>query len=667
MALVRVYCGLASADLATSTPGSEMWLTVAVVDDAGRLLDLCDISDDAVGYAELGALLAERSSGPVGVAVAADGDDHVVTQLLVAAGRYLAYADGSSADDFAERFADDESAEEIRSSAAVRRAIGLARALQAGVLSAVPQAAPRDLLGLKPVLSAHAAVISGRQSAASTLREVLRELYPAALRAYPDPSSAVPLAVIEALPEPNQLNSGANGRSREASVVSELAASGVAEQSVIAEAVTALRVAVAETPRRTGTNRSVNGAIAETIRQAVAAVRACDGAAAALVSVLAERIGTVGVPAPQPALPTRGRPTPPPLRAVQNPPEPTRIESTRSGRSEQTRPEPTRQRAGQGGAVPAAPAARVEQRPPSITQIPTRRPTTSPVQPPYRGGTPGDLDRYAPGVPSYANSTTPTPSPDIAHPGSRADWPLRGEPIDDAPPRPASTPSGYAGEPFADRPGRVKPPWQSDDLPAEPPSLRLVENETGRPGGRGYGESGAYDSPPLRLVESDRDRGPTALDRPMAPVSSDDDRDLLIFAATRSAWFTKVEESDVDAGLEWSATQFDQGWQAAEQLSKPAVGTETSSGLPRRVPKQNLVPGSAAAEAAQPERPLRIVRDAAAIAANTSGYFRGWQRGQEVGGYAVGGRPGRESAGGWDFSRDPESDQDYEYRSASNR
>ncbi|PZM94321.1 MAG: hypothetical protein DIU79_09935 [Actinobacteria bacterium] len=37
---------------------------------------------------------------------------------------------------------------------------------------------------------------------------------------------------------------------------------------------------------------------------------------------------------------------------------------------------------------------------------------------------------------------------------------------------------------------------------------------------------------------------------------------------------------------------------------------------------------------------------------HTSGYFQGWRRGQEIGGYAIGGRPGRQSGGGWDFSRD---------------
>jgi len=82
------------------------------------------------------------------------------------------------------------------------------------------------------------------------------------------------------------------------------------------------------------------------------------------------------------------------------------------------------------------------------------------------------------------------------------------------------------------------------------------------------------------------------------------------------------------------------------------VAAETAAGLPMRVPQANLVPGSPLRD----ERPLRIVRDAASIAAHTTGYFRGWRRGQEIGGYAIGGRPGRESAGGWDFSRDGQAD-----------
>jgi hypothetical protein len=245
------------------------------------------------------------------------------------------------------------------------------------------------------------------------------------------------------------------------------------------------------------------------------------------------------------------------------------------------------------------------------------------------------------------------------------------------------------------REGRVTPPWQADDLPAEPPSLRLVEPaplgvperlvDPGLPGEPSrYDELGddlRFDPPSLRLVDSGPERTArsgrarlTSARPAQPPVTEEGDGDLLIFAACRSAWFSDGDES---RELDWQ-TEADQGWLAAEQAARPAVGAETGAGLPRRVPQQNLVPGS---PILRPDRPLRIVRDAAAIAANTTGYFRGYRRGQEaggyVGGYAVGGRPGRESAGGWDFSRDTALGPDqafgyeqafgYDHRSATRR
>ncbi|MET8836416.1 transposase, partial [Micromonospora sp. NPDC004540] len=301
VALVRVYCGLASADSADRSASAGSTLTSAVVDDAGRLLHVCEIGDDPAGYAQLVALLVERSGGPSGAAIAADSDDHMVTSLLSAAGRPLAIADDDSVDDFAERFADDDSLEEMQSPPAERRAVGLARALQAGALSAVTLPAPRDLANYKQVLAAHAALASGRHSAAVALREVLRELYPAALRAYPDPAEPVSLAVLDALPEPGML-AGTVARGREVAVAADavaahLAAEGVADADTIDDAVTALRVAISETPRRATVNRALTAAVAETVRQAVASVRACDAGCDALVGALSARVTT---PAPVP-------------------------------------------------------------------------------------------------------------------------------------------------------------------------------------------------------------------------------------------------------------------------------------------------------------------------------------------------------------------------------
>jgi hypothetical protein len=266
---------------------------------------------------------------------------------------------------------------------------------------------------------------------------------------------------------------------------------------------------------------------------------------------------------------------------------------------------------------------------------------------------------------------------DIPQPPSGSARPV--EPRIPEQPRPVEPMSESLGiELPRQREGRVKPPWQ-DDVPAEPPTLRLVEpaplvdpalsaDRTDDLGDL------RFDPPTLRLVPAEPDHLTRPSIRPgdelpEPPVESGtDDSDLLIFAECRSAWFTDPSEGEEE--LDW-VTAADHGWEAASQAAQPAVGAETVAGLPRRVPQQNLVPGSPQPqEPEEPERPLRIVRDAAAIAAHTSGYFSGYRRGQEVGGYSVGGRPGRESSVGWDFSRDESGDEeysavsDYEYRSA---
>ncbi|MEV6690043.1 transposase [Micromonospora sp. NPDC051196] len=776
MALVRVYCGLASADPADRPASVGSTLTSAVVDDAGRLLHVCEVGDDPAGYARLVTLLVDRSGGPSGAAIAADTDDHTVTSLLSAAGRPLAIADDDSVDDFAERFADDDSIEEMQSPPAVRRAVGLARALQAGALSAVTLPAPRDLAGYKQILAAHAALTSGRHSAAVALREVLRELYPAALRAFPDPAESIPLAVLEALPEPSMLTDAGRGRDAAVTadaVAAQLAADGVGDPDAIDEAVTALRVAISETPRRSTVNRALTSAAAETIRQTVASVRACDAGCEALVGALHARTpgpaqapgrraaarrgepvgelptapGAAGLRAvrptgPEPAGGRRARPEPVPGNTAPAAPRPMGPPPVAPPpvTPPPVAPAPIAPAAVAGPPV-SAPPARPESPGPRIDG-PTNRPISTPPPPPGitpiapapRGSIPpaeaGEPFRPtlttaainsaraerqrtiipprpktngAPPAPTGGFSATdlsvpvPTPRPgqEPAAPGSRANWPLVNNPEN-----PADTPAhNPATGSYDDRnrnagpdtgpdvpvelntERRVTPPWLADDLPPEPPVLRLVEPPPLADRALRNGPESHLENPPLRLVDRARDeeRGRPAerLDAPAplpprrpvppiehrpSPISDEGDGDLLIFAQARSAWFVGHGE---DSDLDWSSLA-DTGWQAAEQAASPAVGAETNAGLPKRVPQANLVPGSPLRE----ERPLRIVRDAASLAENTTGYFRGWRRGQEIGGFAVGGRPGRESAGGWDFSRDTgdrDDDREYEYRSAGYR
>jgi len=754
VALVRVYCGLASAD--ESVRGaSAAQLTIAVVDDAGRLLGVHEISDDPGGYAELGALLVERTSGFTEAAVAVDSDDHLVTSLLTAAGRPMVVADDDTADDFAERFADDNSIEEMQAPPVARRAVGLARALQAGALTAANLPVPRELVSYKPVLAAHVALLGGRHAASIALREVLRELYPAALRAYPDPAHPLALAVLDALPEPGRLTAHGEPQRMAEGVAVELTRAGAGTEDEIIAAVTALQVAISESPRRGGINKSLAPAAGETVRQAVAAVRAGDAACSALIGTITARSGPADSRRPRRAESSVSPQSAAPLQSVLG-------DSGRFGR--RSRPEPPS--TGTGPVIPrpltappvapdpvmppplaprpvapppAAPAASlfpnraaapgnrpvsVPPPPPGMTPItpgsrpvPGSRPPTPPTGTTYPAasvsagpaapssglpsrGTPADSGQpfqatlttaainnaraerqrtvipprpqtrpSAAPTPDATDYSLPMPSPrpgqEQAEPGSRANWPLINSGNDDV----ATTPAASASAPPSD--GRVRPPWQ--DMPKEPPALRLVESQLAN----GFDKTvkdlpGSSDPPSLRLVEGRSSiRRPvptstamsstlTALDRsstPPVPADSSDG-DLLIFAAARSAWFTGHDDSASDK-LDWTNPN-DTGWRAAEKASTPEVAAETAAGLPKRVPQANLVPGSPLRD----ERPLRIVRDAASIAAHTTGYFRGWRRGQEIGGFAMGGRPGREAAGGWDFTRDREGAD--EFRDSSN-
>ncbi len=835
LALVRVYCGLTSADPPAGRAPAAAELTVAVVDDAGRLVGVHEVTDDPAGYAWLGTYLVERSSGLAGLALAADSDDHMLTSLLAAAGRPFTVADDDSVDDFAERFADDDSAEEMQAPPAFRRAVGLARALQAGAIAAVTGPTPRELTGHQPILAAHAARVTGRYAAATALREVLRELYPAALRAFPDPSAPLPMAVLEALPEPGRMH-GSVSRGRDADdiaaeVVDRLTAVQIADARTTADAVTALRVAISESPRRGGVNKTLSNTVADAVGAAVAAVRSCDAACEALLASLVARVtpqqsstgrrsarraaespvlqpvpetgpSRIGrrsrpepaaasagpaMPHPMTSPPVAPEPlTPPPVapRPVAPPPiapaaatgpgfgapglpsrptsgqpgfgapglpgrptsgqpgfgdPPGRAGSGRRGSEPPSSPTtgqpgfgdlpgrpgsgppafggsglprrpasdrsdsdfgdsgpaarpasgfgdsglPVRPTSGvtgrpvssapppppgivpspRGGVPPvetgqpfrptitnaAINSARAERQRTIIPPRPVLRPQNgSPEPPPAPTQQPSVTDYSSLAMPATRPPRADAPAPEAPAPGSRSNWPLVNQSDDTAP-----APTSGAG--------RVPPPWQSDDLPEEPPSLRLVDPQLDARRSGSAAETTQFDAPPLRLIDGDTNRRlarrttVTALDRSTTPPVPEGDGDLLIFAAARSAWFDgHSDENTVD----WQS-QADTGWRAAEQAAEPQVGAETNAGLPKRVPQANLVPGSPLRD----ERPLRIVRDAASIAAHTTGYFRGWRRGQEIGGYAIGGRPGREAAGGWDFTRDGGS-RDDDFRSA---
>jgi signal transduction histidine kinase len=84
------------------------------------------------------------------------------------------------------------------------------------------------------------------------------------------------------------------------------------------------------------------------------------------------------------------------------------------------------------------------------------------------------------------------------------------------------------------------------------------------------------------------------------------------------------------AGAAWSSPG-DEGWRAAQAAAKPVAAGLTQKGLPKRVPKSNLVPGSAggtgAAKATPPAMPARSAEE---VRGKLSSFHRGLRQGRDA-------------------------------------
>jgi len=86
---------------------------------------------------------------------------------------------------------------------------------------------------------------------------------------------------------------------------------------------------------------------------------------------------------------------------------------------------------------------------------------------------------------------------------------------------------------------------------------------------------------------------------------------LPIFDSLESDWFRRhgtgleTPDSRGTPGKPVWTSPSDEGWHAAEVVVAPAAGPTTSSGLPRRVPRANLVPGSVGGPPAETQSPSR--------------------------------------------------------------
>jgi hypothetical protein len=110
-----------------------------------------------------------------------------------------------------------------------------------------------------------------------------------------------------------------------------------------------------------------------------------------------------------------------------------------------------------------------------------------------------------------------------------------------------------------------------------------------------------------------------------------------------SDWFSvhgKRTDSAAVAGAGWGAAA-DSGWDAAKTVLAPASSGVTTSGLPVRTPRANLVPGAAGrkpsggpgpADPGDPDGATRPGRSADAIRNRLAGFQQGASRGRAAAG-----------------------------------
>jgi hypothetical protein len=105
------------------------------------------------------------------------------------------------------------------------------------------------------------------------------------------------------------------------------------------------------------------------------------------------------------------------------------------------------------------------------------------------------------------------------------------------------------------------------------------------------------------------------------------ERRLPIYDAVESDWFgnrRKLPSGSAGAERGWTSPA-DPGWGAAQAVVTPVSNGTTTAGLPVRVPRANLVPGTAGG--AQPDKPP-IPRSASALRDRLSGFQHGTSQGR---------------------------------------
>lgn len=171
---------------------------IALVDDAGKLIAKLRIDDDSAGFGRLLELLAEHGAGPQeAVPIAMETARGLLAAALVAAGYRLFPINPMAVARYRDRY----SVSRAKSDAG--DAFVLANILRTDLEAHRPLPADSELAKIIRVLArAQQDAVWDRQQIANKLRSLLREYFPAALRAFPELACPAAIEVLQLAPTP---------------------------------------------------------------------------------------------------------------------------------------------------------------------------------------------------------------------------------------------------------------------------------------------------------------------------------------------------------------------------------------------------------------------------------------------------------------------------------
>jgi len=206
-------------------------------------------------------------------------------------------------------------------------------------------------------------------------------------------------------------------------------------------------------------------------------------------------------------------------------------------------------------------------------------------------------------------------------------------------PRTSAPQGGQEGPAGAAGPGPSKLPAFGGQGPRAP---QLPQSQIGSQnvhGGDGPSATDAAGQANGQATDGAADQGTVTV-----PPSAAQDQRLPIFDSLESDWFRRSGKTlsttrssgapGAPGGQDGQAAQpsaaswtspADEGWRAAQVAASPTAGDSTQAGLPRRVPRANLVPGSVGGSEAEAEAPAR---SADAVRTRMASFQRGVREGR---------------------------------------